>query len=255
MAGAGFTPCLPSSGDRVISSRLRLSSRAERESNQLLQQTAAAILVFESSLSLSAAAAAELVRSQGDRVLDRQFVHAPILASAAISLCMGLPGCGSNTPTANAVKTGGGTTAKPAADGGQDAKPGDMQEEVKRLKGLWLLSRQEDRDTSLAIHGLTEGLQFEQDKVRDVRGIKGRVMGQGTSGSYKLDLSKNPKTIDIRWEEGGKKGVTQQGIYKLENGTLTISWRAQGDKERPREFNRHKAQIKYYARSDQGQKE
>ena len=130
-----------------------------------------------------------------------------------------------------------------------------MQEEVKRLNGLWLLSRQEDRDSSLTIQGLTEGLQLEQGKVREVRGIKGRVIGEGSSGSYKLDVSRNPKTIDVRWAEGGKKGVTQLGIYKLEGGALTISWGEEGDKERPREFSRDKALIKYYTRIDQGKKE
>src|SRR5262249_25433090 len=69
MAGADCTPCLPSSGDRVNSSRLRLSSRAEQESNRPLRQTPAAILVLESSLRLSAAAAAELDRSMKEASL------------------------------------------------------------------------------------------------------------------------------------------------------------------------------------------
>jgi uncharacterized protein (TIGR03067 family) len=183
-------------------------------------------------------------------MLHRLFARSPILA-AAIGLSLALSGCG-RKPNADKIDTG--MTEKSVDSGGRDAKPESVEEEVKRLSGLWLLSRQEDRDSSFTVKGLTSGLLFETDKVTDVRaflapkGINGDdFLAKGDSGSYKLDVSKNPKTIDIRRRDG-----TQVGIYKLEKDTLTISWSEPGEQERPHEFNRNKADVKYYIRADRG---
>src|SRR5215207_3406647 len=74
-----------------------------------------------------------------------------------------------------------------------------QQAHKARLNGLWVLSRQEGRDSSFTVKGLAKGLLFEQDKVMDVFAMNGVVTGKGTSGPYQLDVSKDPKTIDIRW--------------------------------------------------------
>jgi uncharacterized protein (TIGR03067 family) len=130
-----------------------------------------------------------------------------------------------------------------------------QQAQKSRLNGLWLLSRQEDRDSSLIVKGLTEGLLFEGDKVTAVRAMKGDdLVARGGSGSYTLDVSKNPKTIDVRWDKVGEKAVTQLGIYKLEKEKLTISWSEPGEKERPQEFNRDRAEVRYYVRVDREKK-
>lgn len=130
-----------------------------------------------------------------------------------------------------------------------------QQAHKARLDGLWLLSRQEDRDGSLAINGLTEGLLFEGDKVTAVRAAKGDdPVARGGSGSYTLDASKSPKAIDVRWDAGEGKAVTHLGIYKLEGESLTISWSGPGEKERPREFNPDRAEVKYYGRVDREKK-
>jgi uncharacterized protein (TIGR03067 family) len=169
--------------------------------------------------------------------------------AAVIGLSLALSGCGRKT---NAVKIDTGMAEEPVDSGGRDAKAESVEEEVKRLSGLWLLSRQEDRDGSVTVRGLTSGFLFEEDKVTDVRaflapkGINGDdFMTKGGSGSYKLDVSKTPKTIDVRWRDG-----TQLGIYKLEKDALTISWSESGKKERPQELNRDKADVKYYVRAD-----
>ena len=51
---------------------------------------------------------------------------------------------------------------------------------------------------------------------------------------YKIDPSKNPKTIDFTIKAGDTEGVSR-GIYKLEGDTLTLC-RTVGDIERPKEF-------------------
>lgn len=190
-------------------------------------------------------------------MLHRLSARSPILP-AAIGLCLATSGCdGSTTPKASADKTDTGRTEKPVDSGRRDAKPDDVKEEVKRLNGLWLLSRQEGSDSSVTVQGLTSGLLFEEGKVTEVkafiapRGTNGDdFLAKGGSGSYKLDVSKNPRTIDIRWDNKEEKAATQLGVYKLEKENLTISWSGSGEEERPREFNKDKAEIKYYVRVD-----
>jgi uncharacterized protein (TIGR03067 family) len=53
--------------------------------------------------------------------------------------------------------------------------------------------------------------------------------------SYKLDPSKDPKTIDLTLTKYANKGKKQLGIYRLQGDELTIcvSWK---DKARPKKF-------------------
>jgi uncharacterized protein (TIGR03067 family) len=166
---------------------------------------------------------------------------------------LAVSGCGGSSGTkVNADEADPGMAEKEVDGGGRDPKPASLEEEVKRLTGLWVLSRQEGSDGSFTVKGLAKGLLFEGGKVTDVYARNGEVRGKGTAGSYKLDVSRNPKTIDIRRTEKGKEAVTELGIYKLEKGTLTISSGEPGEKKRPQEFNRKKADIKYYTRANRG---
>jgi uncharacterized protein (TIGR03067 family) len=56
------------------------------------------------------------------------------------------------------------------------------------------------------------------------------------STTFKIDASKNPKTIDMTIATG-KTARRQLGIYKIEGDTLTICQTAgRGDEGRPKEF-------------------
>jgi uncharacterized protein (TIGR03067 family) len=56
--------------------------------------------------------------------------------------------------------------------------------------------------------------------------------------SFKVDASKNPKEIDLTALDGPQKGKTGEGIYKLEDGKLSVCLRdlAAAAKGRPKEF-------------------
>jgi uncharacterized protein (TIGR03067 family) len=56
-----------------------------------------------------------------------------------------------------------------------------------------------------------------------------------TRSKYKLDSSKNPKTIDIMISEGDLKGRTLKGIYEIKGDTHTINVTIEGD-DRPTDF-------------------
>jgi uncharacterized protein (TIGR03067 family) len=55
-------------------------------------------------------------------------------------------------------------------------------------------------------------------------------------GSYAIDATKTPKTIDFDIKTGDDKGKKQLGIYKIEGDKLTIVVAKPGGNERPASF-------------------
>ncbi len=56
------------------------------------------------------------------------------------------------------------------------------------------------------------------------------------SGTFKVDASKTPHTLDIISDAGPNKGKTLKGIYKIEGDTFTYCVAGPG-KDRPTEFS------------------
>ena len=62
----------------------------------------------------------------------------------------------------------------------------------------------------------------------------------GLKGTFKLDPSKKPRTIDMTITEGGQegeKGKVLHGIYELGKGTLKWCTSEPGGTDRPKEFS------------------
>src|SRR5208283_26079 len=59
--------------------------------------------------------------------------------------------------------------------------------------------------------------------------------GKGIPGTFKVDPTKKPKTMDMMPGEGRYKGKTLLGIYELEGDTLKICF-AEPGKDRPSDF-------------------
>jgi uncharacterized protein (TIGR03067 family) len=55
-------------------------------------------------------------------------------------------------------------------------------------------------------------------------------------GSYTIDASKTPKTIDFDIKKGRKEGKRQLGIYKIEGDKITLVMTQAGSTERPKSF-------------------
>lgn len=55
-------------------------------------------------------------------------------------------------------------------------------------------------------------------------------------GSYAIDASKTPKTIDFDIKKGRKEGKRQLGIYKIEGDKITLVMTQAGSTERPKSF-------------------
>jgi uncharacterized protein (TIGR03067 family) len=115
------------------------------------------------------------------------------------------------------------------------AKPGDTEEvnakEYRAFEGTW-------RTVSIQ----ADGKDLPAEAFKSSRLIcKGcdftTITDDGTSrGTFLVDATKSPKTMDITITEGGAKGVTFRGIYELKGDTYKLCGSPKG-KERPTEFD------------------
>jgi uncharacterized protein (TIGR03067 family) len=119
----------------------------------------------------------------------------------------------------------------PAADG--DAKDEAVAKDLQVFKGTWKLSYKEE-----------DGRKFSDEEIKDVIGTvdasgkvsvrRGdKVIGGGT---IKLDPTKQPKTIDVTFTEGDRKGTTGLGIYEIEGEAFRVCIARAGE-ERPADFS------------------
>jgi uncharacterized protein (TIGR03067 family) len=118
-----------------------------------------------------------------------------------------------------------------AADGGANEEA--VAKELQAFKGTWRLSFKE-----------VEGKKFSDEEIKDIiatadgegrvsvrRGDK--VIGGGT---VKLDPTKRPKTIEVTFTAGERKGETALGIYEIEDDAFRVCLARPGD-ERPADLS------------------
>ena len=115
----------------------------------------------------------------------------------------------------------------------QDAKAAMIEVCRTEMAGTWL-------GTSFT----REGSKASEEELKQIK-ITVDAEGKITSyigdkvflaGGSTIDPEQNPMTLDVAYTEGVNKGKTSLGIYKLENGVLTIC-RRPPDKPRPTEFS------------------
>src|SRR5260370_23015281 len=86
-----------------------------------------------------------------------------------------------------------------------------------------------------------EKMKFPEEALKHTRlkieGEKFTVSDENVSqgGTFKVDATKKPKTIDVTFTDGPEKGKTSLGIYELDGDTYKICVDPEG-KSRPTEF-------------------
>jgi uncharacterized protein (TIGR03067 family) len=106
----------------------------------------------------------------------------------------------------------------------------DANKEYDRFEGTW-------KFVSIEV----EGMKVPEDMIKGQRlNCKGTQftaegMGEAFKGTFKVDASKKPKTIDVHFTEGPEKGNTLLGIYELEGDVYKVCLGTPG-KSRPTEF-------------------
>jgi uncharacterized protein (TIGR03067 family) len=102
---------------------------------------------------------------------------------------------------------------------------------LKELEGRYKVlavekgGKQLDPKRTESIHVTFKGDEFIFTQADDKEEKKARI---------KVDASKTPHTIDFVPSEGPEKGKTFPGIYKLDQGELTLVFDEHG--ERPKDF-------------------
>ena len=113
-----------------------------------------------------------------------------------------------------------------------EAGSGDAKEQEK-LEGTWSFVSSSGEASQTKENRAAVRMVFKGDTVSFVaEGNKLTVQG-----TYIVDLSKNPKTMDINLENDGKK-LTTLAIYELDGDTFKLCHYLgeKASKERPKEF-------------------
>jgi len=108
------------------------------------------------------------------------------------------------------------------------AKPGTKPQAAKgatALQGTWATSSINGQTAS---EGNELTLTFEGNKYHQTFG--GTVNERGT---FKVDATKKPMTIDLSITEGNDAGKTQLGIFEVTGDTMRCSFNPPGSTERP----------------------
>ncbi len=107
----------------------------------------------------------------------------------------------------------------------------DDKGDLDKLQGTWVrASIERDGKPSPADELKNSRLTLKGDKYTLDDGKEKRT------GTFKLDATKTPKTLDIISDAGPNKGKTLKAIYKIEGDTFTYCV-APPDKDRPTEFS------------------
>jgi uncharacterized protein (TIGR03067 family) len=113
-----------------------------------------------------------------------------------------------------------------------DPNPDDVKKEIEQMQGTWSI-------VSVEI----DGIRLDDDATGPIR----RLVKDDTiswkkdsqtliAGSFKIDPSEDPKTIDFTVTEGGNKGETILGIYESSEDEFKVCW-ARPNGLRPTEFS------------------
>ncbi len=117
------------------------------------------------------------------------------------------------------------------ADGTGSAKGGDQE----KLQGKWIVTS-----------GVMDGAEIPKDQLKGQMTFKGNKYaftsgegeGEAGSGTFRIDPSRNPKTMDAVPADGPAQGQTVEEIYELKGDTLKICLTLPGTGgKRPTEFN------------------
>ena len=106
------------------------------------------------------------------------------------------------------------------------------QEAQKKLRATWTATEAQ-RDGTAADDVVGHRLSFTDSRFQ-IQSKDGKLLYEGT---FRVDPSKDPATIDFEHAEGALKGKAWKGIYALDGDTLTICDNAPNlEKDRPAAF-------------------
>ena len=113
---------------------------------------------------------------------------------------------------------------------GADPMPQPDKKELELLAGEWLVQEIEARGQRYDCKETTPKM------ILEIKGDKWIFTGQEKGEITALDPKTNPKCMDLRSVEEGRKGQVDEAIYKIEGDVLTICLYQGKGKQRPTRF-------------------
>ena len=107
----------------------------------------------------------------------------------------------------------------------------DPKKDLEKLNGVWTVTS-----------ATAGGKKIPDDVVKDVKltfadgTFSARSGADEIKGTFKIDATKKPMTMDISPETGPNKCQTQLAIYDLQTGVLKICAGDYDQKDRPLDF-------------------
>lgn len=106
------------------------------------------------------------------------------------------------------------------------------------LEGTWVITSINGQEVPEGAQPLT--LTFNGDKYYQTLGTD-----VNERGSFKLDTSAKPMTIDLMIVEGDDAGKTQLGIVEIAGDTVRASFDTPGAGERPTDFAQKEGNVNF----------
>jgi uncharacterized protein (TIGR03067 family) len=113
---------------------------------------------------------------------------------------------------------------------GDAARTETVKAELKRFEGTWSYAS-----------FIVEGKPMTDEELKDFRLILSSdrftitSSGDPVRGTYAVDPTRNPKTLDVTFGDGPDAGKTVKGIYELDGDSCKVCINL-GDQLRPTEF-------------------
>ncbi len=201
----------------------------------LIEATTRAALQFAAGRAVAGVVPASVVILTSS--ITRDMLMTKILKAAALLLAAGAASAGAvGLARQEPGNKDGGIASRPAAGTG-----GASRNDSERIQGTWLNIAQETngeevspaKDRKLVI---TAEMMSSEYTGADQRLAEEDRKNGTDKASYKIDPSREPKTIDITPVAGSRKGKVAAGIYRIDGDTLQICFDTDGP-DRPTEFD------------------
>ena len=114
----------------------------------------------------------------------------------------------------------------------------EIKKELERFQGTWKFE-------SLEVGGMKMDVGVYKDVRLILEGDKftHKEGKEPAHGTFKVDVSKKPKTIDITFTDGPEKGNTILGIYELDGDTYRVCIDLAKKDVRPTKFESKKGTM------------
>jgi uncharacterized protein (TIGR03067 family) len=115
-----------------------------------------------------------------------------------------------------------------ADDGKPNPLPEPAKKELEKLQGKWVAKEFGRNGERIDVR--------EQKFELEIKGDKWIFTGKEKGVFVALDPTTDPKCMDLKSIEEGRKGQVDEGIYRIEGETLTICLHQGSGKARPTSF-------------------